>query len=148
MSKVVTKIGDNGMTLLKKRLVPKTNGAIRLIGKLDSVNALIGFHDNRPDLQNMLYRMSAVVMAYDVALADLPAIEEEIQSFDLSVIKSKFVRCTHAFHIIRTAIREAEILAWEQDQVTVARHLNRLSDLYFVRAITIERAEARRKHLS
>lgn len=138
MSKVVTRGGDTGQTHLKGRRVPKTDPTIKLLGQLDKLNVLMGVYDRRQDLQNLVYRMSGAAAGYDVPLNDMESLEREIQSHDLDLIYSKFVRPTDKLHLIRIAVREAEILAWEAGQGTVAKLLNRLSDLYFIRAAESE----------
>lgn len=134
MAKVVTKTGDSGTTSLKGQRVQKTHPYIKLLGHLDHLSSMIGAYDDRPDLQNLIYRMSGAVAGYDVPLNDLPAIEQEIESYDLSKIQSKFVRNKGLKHLIRTEIRKTEIAAWEAESEQVAQILNRLSDLYFILA--------------
>lgn len=134
MAKVVTKTGDSGYTTLKGRRVPKTHISIVLLGQLDHINSMIGAYDNRPDLQDMLYRASSIAAGYEAKLDDLPAIEAEIAGYDLNQIYKKFVTPRSFLHVLRSTIRMAEISAWKAKQDNIARILNRLSDLYFIKA--------------
>lgn len=134
MAKVTTKKGDEGFTDLRRSRVPKTDPAIKLLGALDKLNVMIGVYSERKDHQNMIYRMSAVVAGFDVPLNDMSSIEEEIASHELSRISNNFVMPTSPLHLVRVQIREVELLAWELEQRSVARLLNRLSDLYFILA--------------
>jgi len=139
MAKVVTRRGDEGMTDVKGERISKTSPRIKLLAQLDEVNSLIGVYDTRPDLQKLIYVMSGRIAGYggDLTTAILE-LEVEIWDLHSEDIQSRFIRPKSPLHLIRTAIRKAEIGAWEAGEGAIGKILNRLSDLYFIRAVRDE----------
>jgi cob(I)alamin adenosyltransferase len=132
--KVVTKTGDGGKTTLYRKRVDKTSNHIKLLGELDAVVSAIGAFDNRTDLQDLIYKMMSIAAGY-LPKEDLAGIiDEEISTLNTEDIAKEFVRPSNTKHLIRVQVRRAEIAAWEAEEHSLAKALNRLSDLYFILA--------------
>lgn len=135
MAKVTTKTGDKGTTQMGKARVSKTSPDIKLVGGLDSLQAHISIYDDSDYLETMIYElMSSLHTGSDVSLY-VAELEDMISEYDMSKISNEFIIPADPRHLVRTKAREVEILAWEAGRETIAVVLNRLSDLYFLKAV-------------
>ena len=167
INRVVTRGGDSGETSLADgSRVAKSDPRVHAIGAVDELNSFIGLLLAEIDaraprdadashrttltrLQQELFDLGAHLAtvgatpapsadwleeAVDALNADLPPLTE----FVLPNGKRDTVLC----HVCRTVCRRAERHAWEvTDAAEPAKYLNRLSDLLFVMARTLKRAE-------
>ena len=168
LSKIYTRTGDDGTTGLGDgSRVPKDSPRVDAYGTVDEANSAIGMvlaHDVVTDrirealteVQHDLFELggelcipghSAVKDSYierleqdlDEFNADLPALEE----FILPGGGQAAAACHMARTIVRRAERRSSALANEEPvRPEVVRYLNRLSDLLFVVARVLSRAES------
>lgn len=168
LSKIYTKTGDDGTTGLGDgSRVPKNSLRVNAYGTVDEANSAIGVvlaHDVVPgrvrqsltDVQHDLFELggelcipghAAVTAAFVERLerdlddfnADLPALEE--------FILPGGGHAAAACHLARTIVRRAEratitLAADEAVRPEALQYLNRLSDLLFVIARVLSRAES------
>ena len=168
LSKIVTRTGDAGTTGLGDgSRTPKDSPRIEAIGTVDELNSTIGvlLAEPLPDA------VSACLLAVQHALFDLGGaisipgyttmtdahvarLEADVERFnaDLAPLKEFILpggsRAAALAHVARTVCRRAErtlIAAAAGEAITqVSRvYLNRLSDLLFVLARTLNRAAGR-----
>jgi len=167
LSKIYTRTGDDGTTGLGDgSRVTKDSLRVQAFGTVDEANSAIGVvlacesvpasvRDVLTEIQHDLFELggelcipghSAVTNAFverleielDALNADLPALEE----FILPGGGEAAARC----HLARTIVRRAERVTTrlandETVRAEVLRYLNRLSDLLFVVARVLARAE-------
>ena len=168
LSRIVTRTGDAGTTGLGDgSRVPKDSARIDAIGAIDELNSTIGVLAAEPlpaalaamitDLQHDLFDLGgALSIPGHASLTEAPVLrlEEAVERLnaDLAPLKEFILpggtRAAALAHVARTVCRRAErslISAAANEAVTdLARiYLNRLSDLLFVLARTLNRAEGR-----
>ena len=166
LSKIYTKTGDDGTTGLGDgSRVAKDSARVIAYGTVDEANSCIGLllAGNVPDdvrellvrIQHQMFDLGGELCIPGYAAifdADVEALEQRLDHYndDLPALKDFILpgggeaaaRC----HIARTVVRRAE-----RDTVTLSRHdavrpqairyLNRLSDLLFVLARVLARAD-------
>jgi cob(I)alamin adenosyltransferase len=168
LSKIVTRTGDAGTTGLGDgSRVAKDSLRIEAIGAVDELNSTIGvllaepvpkpigdcLHDVQHDLFDLGGELSIPghVAMTDAAVA---RIEDAVERFneDLPPLKEFILpggaRSAALAHVARTVCRRAEralvaLNATEPVSDPARKYLNRLSDLMFVLARTLNRAEQR-----
>ena len=168
LSKIYTRTGDDGTTGLGDGTrVPKDSLRVAAFGTVDEANSAIGLvlaHDVVPErirkslteVQHDLFELggelcipghAAVTDAFIARLendldelnADLPTLEE----FILPGGGHAAAACHLARTIVRRAERETTTLATDDEvRPEALRYLNRLSDLLFVVARVLSRAES------
>jgi len=166
LNRIVTRTGDDGSTgLADGRRVAKHDARIEALGAVDELNSFAGLlatevlNDEQRDLlgaiQNDLFDLGAElalpdhgqmtdghIARLDDALAELNAVLPPLTEFVLPGGS----RAAALAHVCRTVCRRAErrltALAEAELLSTVPqRYLNRLSDLFFVLARTLNRAQ-------
>jgi cob(I)alamin adenosyltransferase len=168
LSKIVTRTGDTGTTGLGDgSRVAKDSARIRAIGEIDELNSTLGLVLAEPlpepiaacltATQHDLFDLGGeLAIPGHTALTDahVARIEAAVERFnaDLGPLK-EFVlpggtRAAALAHVARTVCRRAEralvhMAAREPVGDAARRYLNRLSDLLFVLARTLNRAEGR-----
>lgn len=168
LSKIVTRTGDAGTTGLGDgSRVAKDSLRIAAIGDVDELNSTIGLlcAEALPpavaaclaDVQHDLFDLGGElsIPGYQaVSDAHVARLEATIEDFnaDLSPLKEFILpggtRAAATAHVARTVCRRAErslvrLAAGEAVSDAARRYLNRLSDLMFVLARTLNRAEGR-----
>jgi cob(I)alamin adenosyltransferase len=166
LSKIVTRTGDAGTTGLGDgSRVPKDSARIGAIGSVDELNSLIGvvLAEGLPDdiaaclvaVQHDLFDLGGELSIPGYAAitdAHIDRIEADVERFnaDLAPLKEFILpggaRAAALAHVARTVCRRAErtlIAAAASDAITDRSrvYLNRLSDLLFVLARALNRAE-------
>lgn len=173
LSRVVTRTGDQGQTgLADGSRLSKDTATIELLGELDELNARLGSLSvsltDEPDRlafvreqQQAVFDLGGfVAMGGMAASSQLPSLERldawiEAANRDLPPLKEFILpggtEAMARAHLVRTATRRAERLAWswcqegkqEGDQADeralLATYLNRLSDAWFVFARLLDR---------
>ena len=167
LSKIYTRTGDDGTTGLGDgSRVAKDSARVEAYGTIDEANSVIGvvlacksvpgpIRNILTEVQHDLFELggelcipghAAVTEAFverletelDTLNADLPALEEFI-------LPGGGMAAAHC-HVARTVIRRAEritasLAATEEVRPALLKYLNRLSDLLFVVARALARAE-------
>jgi len=155
ISRVTTRTGDKGQTSLAdgSRLA-KTDPIVVAIGSVDEVNSFLGVlvTELEPDgpfarmcqqIQQTLFDVGAYLATRgQTAAPELAPLEAEIASLNAELPPlTEFVlpggtRGAAAAHVCRAVCRRAERDAWAagEEAAVCARYLNRLSDLFFVLA--------------
>lgn len=177
LSRVVTRTGDRGETgLADGRRLAKDTATIELLGELDELNARLGslsvsLTDEPDELgfvreqQQAVFDLGGFVAMGEMAAASqLPSLERldawiEAGNRDLPPLKEFILpggtEAMARAHLVRTATRRAERLAWSwcqeseqegnqdddqaDDRRSLAAYLNRLSDAWFVFARRLDR---------
>lgn len=173
LSKIITRTGDAGTTGLGDgSRVAKDSARIEAIGAVDELNSAVGLlaalPDLPPEVSRLLLRLQhdlfdlggeLAVPGY-TALTDahVGALETAVETFNAQLPPLKeFIlpggseaaaRC----HLARTIARRAERRCWtlanaENKRGLALIYLNRLSDLLFVLARTLARADGSREVL-
>lgn len=166
LSRIYTRTGDDGSTGLGDgSRVPKDDARVNAYGTVDEANSALGvlLAVTLPDdvrallttVQHQLFDLGGELCIPGhaaIQAADIDALEKQLDHYnaDLPVLKEFILpaggeaaaRC----HLVRTIVRRAE-----RDTVTLARlepvraeaigYLNRLSDLLFVLARVLARAD-------
>ncbi len=165
ISTVTTRTGDSGSTRLADGTqLSKTNPRIVALGTVDELNSFVGLlvteledSSSKPlcvRIQQELFDLGANLAT--VGLTPLPAmdhLESAVADMNAQLPPLKeFVlpggsRAASLAHVCRTVCRRAERLLWELDGASReldqepdndgARYLNRLSDVFFVMARTL-----------
>jgi len=164
LTQIATRTGDNGSTGLGDNTrVSKSSLRIQALGDVDELNSHIGLLLCEPmpeslqtllvEIQHELFNLGGelsipgfellkptAVLALDQALADYNAKLPALQEFILPA----GTRAAAQAHVCRTVARRAErsvvaLQAQEPLQPTPGHYLNRLSDLMFVLARTLNR---------
>jgi len=178
LSKIVTRTGDTGTTGLGDgSRVPKDSARIDAIGGIDELNSTLGLLLAEPlppavaacltSVQHDLFDLGGELsIPGHVALTDthVARLEEAVERFnaDLGPLKEFILpggtRAAAIAHVARTVCRRAErtlvgMAASEPVSAELRRYVNRLSDLLFVLARTLNRADGTpdvlwRKHRS
>jgi cob(I)alamin adenosyltransferase len=168
LSKIVTRTGDSGTTGLGDGTrVPKDSARIDAIGDIDELNSTLGvlLAESLPDavahcltsVQHDLFDLGGELsIPGHVAVTDthVARLENAVESFnaDLGALKEFILpggtRAAALAHVARTACRRAErtlvrMAAAEPVSDATRRYVNRLSDLLFVLARTLNRAGGR-----
>lgn len=165
LSKITTKTGDGGTTGLGDgSRVPKTHPRIAAIGEVDELNCVVGLlltetlsdqlRESLVDVQHDLFDLGGElsIPGYtaigEAHVARLEALSESLNA-ELPMLKDFILpggsRAAAYAHLVRTVCRRAEravlVLAASETVSDYARvYLNRLSDLAFVLARTLNRA--------
>lgn len=168
LSKIYTRTGDDGTTGLGDgSRVKKTNSRIEAIGAVDELNSIIGvllaheipenIHTGLTDIQHDLFDLGGElsipgrvaisedqVMRVETMLEGLNEKLPPLKEFILPGGSQAAAIC----HLARTVCRRAErsvILLGETETINTAAigYLNRLSDLLFVAARTLNRHAGR-----
>ena len=168
LSKIVTRTGDNGTTGLGDGTrVSKDSARIDAIGAVDELNSTVGLllAEALPDaaadcltsVQHDLFDLGGELsIPGHVAVTDahVTRLEEAVESLnaDLGALKEFILpggtRAAALAHVARTVCRRAEralvrMAASGPVSDPARRYLNRLSDLLFVLARTLNRAAGR-----
>ena len=168
LSKIVTRTGDAGTTGLGDgSRVAKDSARIDAIGSVDELNSTIGvlLAEALPDVvaeclvavQHDLFDLGGElsIPGYtSMTDAQVARLESEVERFnaDLAPLKEFILpggtRAAALAHVARTVCRRAEralVAAAGTETITATSriYLNRLSDLLFVLARTLNRAEGR-----
>jgi cob(I)alamin adenosyltransferase len=155
ITRVTTRAGDRGQTSLADgSRVPKTDPRIEAIGTVDELNSFVGVLVNELErdgpfkslceqVQQELFDLGAnlatlgqtpapPVEPLDAKIAELNAALPPLMEFVLP----GGTRAAAAAHVCRAVCRRAERTLWAlaADDPACARYLNRLSDLFFVLA--------------
>ena len=165
LTQIATRTGDDGTTGLSDGTrVPKTHARIAAMGEVDELNSNIGvlLAEPLPDeirallvvIQHELFNLGGglsfpggallkneAVIALDEALAHFNAALPRLQEFILPA----GTRSAAIAHVCRTIARRAErsviaLAATEEIDAAPRHYLNRLSDLLFVLARVLNRA--------
>lgn len=165
LSIITTRTGDDGNTSLGDgQRVPKTHLRIQALGEVDELNSHIGVLRCEPltadidacwaRIQHDLFDMGAelAVPGYEVLTTKhVLFLEEQTQHYNASLSPLKeFIlpggsRAAALAHVVRTVARRAEraVIALNQTDDGLSAHsthyLNRLSDLSFVLARTLNK---------
>ncbi len=169
LSRVVTRSGDHGETgLADGRRLAKDTATIELLGELDELNARLGSLSvsltGEPDKlafvreqQQAVFDLGGFVAMGAMAVASqLPSLERlddwiKAGNRDLPALKEFILpggtEAMARAHLVRTATRRAERLAWSwcqeggdaRERAPLATYLNRLSDAWFVFARLLDR---------
>ncbi|MFO7808494.1 cob(I)yrinic acid a,c-diamide adenosyltransferase [Guyparkeria sp.] len=173
LSRVVTRSGDQGQTgLADGQRLAKDAATIELLGELDELNARLGSLSvsliDEPDRlafvreqQQAVFDLGGfVAMGAMAAASQLPSLERldtwiEAGNRDLPPLKEFILpggtEAMARAHLVRTATRRAERLAWSWYQeggqgsaqadhrIPLAIYLNRQSDAWFVFARLLDR---------
>lgn len=168
LSKIYTRTGDDGTTGLGDgSRVAKNNPRVEAYGTVDEANSAIGLvlaHDSVPDnvrhilteVQHDLFELGGelCIPGHSAITEDFIArLENELDALnaDLPALREFILPgggpAAAACHLARTIVRRAErVTATLGDDETVRpeglRYLNRLSDLLFVVARVLARAES------
>ncbi len=168
LSKIVTRTGDSGTTGLGDGTrVAKNSARIDAIGDIDELNSALGLllAESLPDavancltsIQHDLFDLGGELsIPGHVAVTDrhVARLEDAVEHFnaDLGALKEFILpggtRAAALAHMGRTACRRAErtlvrMAATEPVGDATRRYVNRLSDLMFVLARTLNRAGGR-----
>ena len=165
INRVTTRGGDRGETSLADgSRVAKSDSRIHAIGSVDELNSVVGLlvvevrelpeHAAELEalarLQQELFDLGAYLATLGVtALPDVSWLDESVAELNAKLPPlTEFVipngtRASVQCHVARTVCRRAERDCWDvADADQVARYLNRLSDLLFVLARLLNRAES------
>jgi len=171
LSKIYTRTGDDGSTGLGDgSRVAKDNARVEAYGTVDEANCAIGVvlaHDSVPDairtclleVQHDLFDLGGeLCIPGHAAIEDhfVERLEHQLDTFNADLPRLKdFILpgggpAAAACHTARTVVRRAErrVLALRGSETVrheVLRYLNRLSDLLFVIARCLARAESGRE---
>lgn len=146
LSKIVTKSGDSGNTLLGCQLVSKGHPSVELLGDLDELNCHLGDIKGCEGIQDFIFEISAAVYkGEDWVNAEryTEEMERTITTLNdnLSQLK-EFIRPSGKVHLARAVCRRCERKAWALDSSKKYNiYLNRLSDFLFVLARTLGKDE-------
>ena len=147
LTKITTKTGDTGKTLLGCALVSKGHRAINLLGDLDELNVLLGTIGGLETLQDNIFELSAAIYKeQDWTEADRVTsnIEKSIEDVN-SVLPplKEFIRPSGMYHLAGAVARRCERKAWLLNpSMKYPIYLNRLSDYLFVLARAFSDTEA------
>ncbi len=162
ITRVTTRRGDAGETSLADGTsISKSSDRIHTVGAVDELNSFVGwlraklgdpaaspFDATLQRLQQELFDLGAYLATVGMVPAPDPDwIEAEIGTLNESlppltefVIPGGSEACALT-HVCRTVCRRAERHAWATEDVDdAARYLNRLSDLFFVMARTLNQS--------
>jgi len=168
LSKIVTRTGDAGTTGLGDgSRIAKDSARIAAIGEVDELNSTLGLLLTEPlpapiaacvtSVQHDLFDLGGElsVPGYSALTeAHVRRVEEAVEAFnaDLDPLKEFILpggtRAAALAHVARTVCRRAEralvrLAATDPINDAVRRYLNRLSDLMFVLARTLNRSAGR-----
>lgn len=168
LSKIVTRTGDAGTTgLASGERVPKNAPRIEAIGAIDELNSTLGLLSAEAlpaavascldEIQHDLFDLGGELSLPERTLVTddhVVRLEEAVEAFnaDLRPLKEFILpggtRAAALAHVARTVCRRAEralvaLAATEMVGTPARQYLNRLSDLLFVLARTLNRASER-----
>jgi cob(I)alamin adenosyltransferase len=164
LSKIYTRTGDDGTTGLGDGTrVPKDHARVEAFGAVDELNSAIGLLASEPlgdDVRPILARIQHTLfdlggelcipgrsVLIDAQVTELETVLDRLNA-DLAPLKEFILpggaRAAAICHLARTVCRRAERRVYtlsrqEPVQPVTLRYLNRLSDLLFVMARTINR---------
>ncbi|MGI9264170.1 MAG: cob(I)yrinic acid a,c-diamide adenosyltransferase [Gammaproteobacteria bacterium] len=167
LSKIYTRTGDTGTTGLGSgERVPKDHARVEAFGNVDELNSTIGMvlacaniQSNIKtclvEIQHDLFDLGGELCMPELTLVDdgfIERLEKDLDGFnaDLPPLKEFILpgggQAASACHLARTVCRRAERRVWSLAHIdkvneAVPRYLNRLSDLLFVIARVLARAE-------
>jgi len=163
ITRVTTRGGDGGQTSLADGTrLAKTDPRIHAIGSVDELNSFVGLlaaeltgsgaephGETLARLQQELFDLGAHLATRGATpLPDAAWLDDAVARINAELPPlNEFVlpngpRDSVLAHVCRTVCRRAERDAWEvPDATAVARYLNRLSDLLFVMARALKRAD-------
>ena len=167
LSKIYTRTGDDGTTGLGDgSRIAKNSARVEAYGTVDEANSAIGVvlsHDSVPDavraclteVQHDLFELGGELCIPGhaaVQSAFVERLESELDGFNADLPRLKeFILpgggpAAAACHLARTIVRRAErrvatLAAEDTVRTEVVQYLNRLSDLLFVVARVLARAE-------
>ncbi len=167
LSKIYTRTGDDGTTGLGDGTrVPKESARVEAYGTVDELNSCIGVLlavGNLPDkvrpclteVQHELFDMGGELCIPGhraISAEQVSRLERELDDFNdtLPALKEFILpgggQAAAACHVARTVTRRAERRVWtlaraETVSPEIMKYLNRLSDLLFVLARVLARAE-------
>ncbi len=168
LSKIVTRTGDDGTTGLGDgRRVPKDSARIEAMGAVDELNCALGELRARPlpqtlaeqagllEIQQELFDLGGELAVPGMSLIEERSVERlelviERLNDELPALKEFVLPGGTAFasacHTARAVCRRAERRCWalaraEPMQPAALQYLNRLSDLLFVLARKLARAD-------
>lgn len=166
LSKIYTKTGDDGTTGLGDgSRVPKDDPRVEAYGTVDELNSVLGLvlaETVADDIRACLTRVQHELLDLggelcipghtSMTAGHVTRLEQELDGFNAALPPLKeFIlpggsRATAACHLARTVCRRAERRVWSLHRKTplnaeAPRYLNRLSDLLFVLARVIARAD-------
>lgn len=162
INRVTTRGGDKGQTSLADgSRVAKSDARIHAIGAVDELNSFAGLlvvelrsSNDHADILEQLSRLQQELFDLGAYLATLGAttmpdggwLDDAVAAINESLPPlTEFVipngsKASVLCHICRTVCRRAERHCWEVDKAAdAARYLNRLSDVLFVMARTLNR---------
>jgi cob(I)alamin adenosyltransferase len=168
LSKIYTRTGDSGTTGLGDGTrVPKTNARVEAYGAVDEANSALGVVLAVPGLlkavaecltriQHELFDLGGELCIPGhraIQATQIERLEQELDGFNdpLPPLKDFILPgggpAAAACHVARTVTRRAERRVWtlaenETVALEVPQYLNRLSDLLFVIARVLARAES------
>lgn len=166
LSIITTRTGDDGTTGLGDgSRLPKDAPRIHAIGEVDELNSMIGLWRAEPlpedvdtllhQIQNDLFDLGGELCIpgdyFAVTDAHILRLDEALKHYNASLSRlQEFIlpggsRAAALSHVVRTLARRAEraVVALEHDETVhapVRQYLNRLSDLFFVLARTLNKA--------
>lgn len=137
LTKITTKTGDSGKTLLNGEFVDKFDPSVDLIGDLDELNCLLGNIDNMQDIQDDIFEISAAIYKtedWKDSESSTDALEQNAEFLNSKLKPLKeFIRPSGNIHLARAVCRRCERKAWALDRTKKYNiYLNRLSDYLFV----------------
>lgn len=165
-TKIYTRTGDMGLTSLTTgERVPKNDIRVAMCGEVDELNSFLGLVaslNSSPDLAELLTRIQneilgiagrlqtpSIVTIEETRITSLEqtidSLSSELESIDYFILPGGAPSAS-ACHIARTICRRIErnlVGLGEKEPVsgTVLQYFNRLSDLLFVLARTLNRRE-------
>ena len=139
LTKITTKSGDTGKTLLGCNLVSKGHPAVDLLGDLDELNVLLGNIKGLQKVQDNIFSLSAAVykeLDWEFAEAETELLDELIEDINSTLpTLQEFIRPSGDIHMARVVCRRCERKAWQlAPDLKYPKYLNRLSDYLFVLA--------------
>lgn len=165
LTKIYTRTGDQGSTLIaKQQRVPKTHIAVVVLGDLDELNSVLGMViaqagisqqiiDCVLQIQQNLFDMGAELYLPEsnrIKPQHIEALEKQIDELNahLPYLKEFILPGGHpaaaTCHFARSVCRRAErhlvaLMTEKKMSADLPKYLNRLSDLLFVLARTINK---------
>lgn len=166
LSRIYTRTGDDGTTgISDNKRLPKNAPRIQAIGSVDELNSLIGLvlcedlpqplRDTLVEIQHRLFDLGGELSMPDYQLlsqdsvddleASLDQINETLDPLENFILPGG-TRAASLCHVARSVARRAErdlVALNEQEPLSavLTRYLNRLSDLLFVMARALNKAD-------
>ncbi|MCX7641306.1 MAG: ATP:cob(I)alamin adenosyltransferase [Elusimicrobiales bacterium] len=145
--------GDDGLTNIYNKRVPKSSNIIMLNALIDEVNSLISLIITKKKSFKFLKkitRLNSSVMSFNVGYLSVKIIKDAINVLekfievnkDFDIKKFEYFEkdeISALLNVVRTKIRIAEIYAWKSLKKDTAIYLNRLSDVFFILSFKSEK---------